>query len=288
MIGVGIPLAIGAAAAWAIGMTIAKPGIRQMDRLSYMIARWTLVALLTLAYGAIRGTLLFDDAWAVGMAALAGVLDAAAGGFFFLMAMQRTSAYRATTLASTAPLWGVFASVLLLGERLRWQAAAAAVLVVLGSMLLVERRSWDVESPWGPLFALLTGLLWGVAETVPSKLSLNAGIHPEALLLVFAAAGIAGILFVSPFLRRRIPRHITPRGLLYVSISAAGGAFLGWLLWLYGLELAPASVLSPIRGSTLLFAFVYSVLFLRERPPSRAVLGVLLVLGGVLLVSFAT
>lgn len=281
-----ILLTLGAAATWAIGMTIAKPGIRHLDRLSYMLIRWSIVAVLALLYGGIRGTLEFPSVWGVGMAALAGLLDAGVGGFFFLMAMQRTTAFRATTLASTAPLWGVFASILLLDELLRWQAIAAAVLVVIGSMLLVERRrSRHSNSSAGALFALLTGFFFGVAETVPSKLALNAGVPPETLLLVFAVAGVVGILAILPFLRRRIPVHIEPRGLFFVSVSAIVGAFLGWLLWLNGLELAPASILSPIRGATLLFAFVYSILFLRERPSGRACFGVLAVLAGVLLVS---
>lgn len=280
-------LALGSAAAWAIGMTIAKPGIRHLDRLTYMVTRWSIVAILTLLYATIRGALIFPSAFGVGMAALSGLLDAAVGGFFFLMAMQRTTAYRATTLASTAPLWGVFASILFLSEPLRWQAIVAAMLVILGSSLLVERRkSHHPDSRAGALYALLTGLLWGVAETVPSKLSLDAGMPPETLLLIFASAGVVGILAILPFLRKRIPVHIEPRGLFFVSVSAIGGAFLGWLLWLYGLELAPASILSPIRGATLLFAFAYSILFLRERPSCRALLGVLTVLAGVLLVSF--
>jgi drug/metabolite transporter (DMT)-like permease len=41
-----------------------------------------------------------------------------------------------------------------------------------------------------------------------------------------------------------------------------------------------------VRGSTLLFCLVYSVVFLRERPSPRALVGVLLAIGAVLLVSF--
>ena len=281
-----IPLAVGASAAWAIGMTIAKPGIRHMDRLSYMLFRWILVAVLAFLYGTSRGTLVFPGGRALLMASGAGLLDAAAGGFFYLMAMQRTSAHQTTTLSSTAPLWGVFSAIVILGDPLRWSVLVAAGMVVLGSTFLVSRKPGDPRHALsGPLFALLTGLLWGFAETVPSKLALEGGMSPETLLFVFACSGSVGICFLLPVLRGRIPRHTEGRGFLFVAISASAGAFLGWILWLNSLNLAPASVISPIRGSTLLFAFLYSILFLRERPRARAVVGVLLVLAGVLMVS---
>jgi len=281
-----IPLAIAASAAWAIGMTVAKPGIRYMDRLSYTLYRWILVAVLAFLYGTLRGTLVFPGGWPLLMASGAGLLDATAGGIFYLMAMQRTSAHQTTTLASTMPLWGVFSAIVILGDPFRWSVLVAAGMVVFGSTFLVSPNPGDSRHTFsGPLFALLTGLLWGFAETVPSKLALEGGMSPETFLFVFACSGFVGISLLVPILRRRIPRHTEGRGYLFVAISAGAGAFLGWILWLSSLELAPASVISPIRGSTLLFAFLYSILFLRERPKARAVGGVLLVLAGVLLVS---
>jgi uncharacterized membrane protein len=104
---------------------------------------------------------------------------------------------------------------------------------------------------------------------------------------VFALSGAVGMLVLLPFLRPRIPRRVEPRGFVFVVLSAVGGAFLGWLLWLHALNLAPASVISPIRGSTLLFALFYSFIFLRERPPWRSLIGIGLVLSGIVLVSIS-
>lgn len=289
MYGLAIPLAVAAAAAWAVGMTAAKPALRYMDRLTYMLTRWGMVTLVALLYAWGSGTLEFSGGWPIVMAVVAGLIDGTAGGFFYLTAMERTSAYQTTTLSGTAPLWGVLASVVLLAEPLRWSVFAAAGLVVLGACFLVERSPVDVRSrSSGALFALLTGVLWGAAETVPSKLALEGGLSPATLLFVFAFSSVLGVALLLPFVRSRIPRRIERRGLPFVVLSAVGGAFLGWILWLRGLELAPASVLSPIRGATMVFAFAYSILFLRERPTRGAFLGLAMILGGVLLVSFAT
>ena len=282
-----IPLAMAASAAWAIGMTAAKPGIRYLDRLSYTLYRWILVSALALAYGLVCGGLTFPGVIPVMWAAVAGFIDAALGGFVYLMAMERTSAHQTTTFSSTAPLWGVFSAVLFLREPLQGAIVAAAFLAVAGSVFLV--RGKDSVAPnalSGAALALATAFLWGFAETVPAKLALEGGLSPEALLFVFACAGALGAFLMIPLLRHRIPKRIEPRGFLYVLLSAGGGAFFGWLFWLNSLALAPASVLAPIRGLTLLFAFIYAMVFLRERPTGRAVIGAIFVLGGVVVVSF--
>lgn len=285
---IAILFAIFAAAAWAIGMTTAKPALRHMDLVSYTVMRWLLVSLLALVYALLTHRLIFPGWWAVALAIFAGILDSTFGGMFYLLAMERTSAYQTTTLSSTAPLWGVMGAILVLGEPLLWRVIVAAVLVILGAVFLTERRSSSLPKAWtGAAFALTTGFLWGFAETVPAKLALEAGMTPETLLVTFAVSGALGMLALTPILRARIPRRVETRGFLFVVISAIGGAFLGWLFWLYALGLAPASVISPIRGSTLLFAFVYSMVFLKERPTPKALVGIALVACGVVLVSLS-
>lgn len=283
---VAILLAISAAAAWAIGMTAAKPGVRHMDLITYTLARWLLVSVLALIYALVTHRLAFPGWWPIVLAAAAGLLDSTFGGMFYLMAMERTTAYQTTTLSSTAPFWGVLGAILLLGEQLQWRIVLAAILVIGGAVFLTERHHSRKPKAWlGAGFALITGILWGFAETVPAKLALQEGMSPETLLFVFALSGALGMFALVPILRPHIPRRVERRGILFVVLSAIGGAFLGWLLWLHALSLAPASVISPIRGSTLLFAFGYSVLFLKERPTPRALIGIALVAGGVLLVS---
>jgi len=280
-------LALASGATWAIGMTVAKPVLRHIDVLSYMFIRWLLVAPLALIYGLATGAFGFPSGYAVGMAALAGFLDSAIGGFLYLMAMERAPAYQTTTLASTAPVWGVAMAILILGEPLRWQVLVAAILVVSGAYCLVGHRMHIREHLLGSLFALLTGFLWGFAETVPSKLALEAGLPPAALLFVFACSGFVTIAAGLPLLRSRFPRRMDAAGLRLTVLSGICGAFLGWLFWLSALSLAPASVISPIRGSTLVFALVYSILFLRERMSRTALIGIALVCAGVVLVSTA-
>jgi drug/metabolite transporter (DMT)-like permease len=291
-----IGLAVAASAAWAVGMTAATPALRYVDRLTYLISRWGLVAGLALVYAVCTGHLAMPSIEAALWAVVVGLVDATAGGFFYLLALERGATYQVTAIANTAPLWGVLGAVLCLGEPLRWSVAVAAGLAVLGTWFLVEPHADSAGSPargmaaggraTGALLALLTGVLWGVAETVPAKLALEHGLSPETMLFVFALAGCVGAILLVPFLRRRIPVRAEPRGFLYVALSGVAGAGVGWLLWLFSLERAPASVVAPVRGMTLVFCLIFSVAFLRERPTARALLGIALAIGAVLVVSF--
>ncbi len=284
-----ILFAIAAGGTWAIGMTVAKPVLRHVDLLTYILARWALVAPLALLYAVASGTLGFPPSggYAIGMAALAGFVDSTLGGLFYLLAMERAPAYRTATLASTAPLWGVSTAILILGEPLRWQVLVAAALAVAGAYFLAGRRIRLRDHALGSLFGLLAGFFWGFAETIPSKLALEAGLSPATLLFVFSCASVGSIAIFTPFLRRRFPVRIDRVGVGLTILAGVGGAFFGWLFWLSALHLAPASLISPLRGSTLVFALVYSILFLRERPNRAAWIGVVLVAVGATLVSTA-
>ena len=286
--GEAIALALAASAAWGIGMTAATPSIRYVDRLTYLVVRWGLVAAFAAIYALSTRHFAVPALEPALWALVAGLVDATAGGFFYLLALERTSTDQATTLSNTAPLWGVFGAVLLLGEPLRWSAAAAAGLVIMGSFFLVRRSADGRRGISGLVLALLTGILWGVAETVPAKLALEQGLPPETLLFLFACAGCGGALALLPFLRRRTPVRVEAKGFLYVALSGVVGAGVGWLLWLFSLERAPASVVAPVRGATLVFCLIYSVVFLRERPSLRALVGIAFAAGAVLLVSFGS
>ena len=282
-------LAVAAAASWGVAMTVAKPGSRHLDPVTFLLTRWVLALILALLVAGIGGTLIFPGWDAIGLVVLGSFMNAVIGWTLYLLAMERAPGYRVTALASTAPLWGVLGAILFVGEPFHWAALVASLLVIAGAYFLVRERSSEGESILsGAILAIAAGILWGVSESVPMNLATQHGMPPETSIIVFALAAIAGITFLMPLLRRRIPSRRDRRGLWLAALSAVSGAFLGWFLWLNGLKLAPASLLAPVRGSTLLFTFVFSVLFLRERPSRWAIIGVGLVFGGVLLVSLGT
>jgi len=156
--------------------------------------RWVLAVAFVGVYGICTGSLVLPTGTAVAWIVLAAVLGALAGWVLYMMAMQRAPAHEVTTLASTVPLWGVLASILFLNEPFRWSAFVAAALVVAGAFFLVGGRNASTSHNHrvGALFARLTGVLWGVAETVPMKKALQLGATPETILAVFGGVAPSG------------------------------------------------------------------------------------------------
>ncbi|MGC9529039.1 MAG: DMT family transporter [Candidatus Bipolaricaulaceae bacterium] len=283
-----VVLALLAATFWAAGMVVTKAGLRQTDLSAFALARWTFALIIFLVYGGATGTLHFPSAGLVGMAGLAGVVDSFLGGLTYLSALSTSPAHQVAPLANTAPFWGVVAAVVILGEHPSAIAFLAAALVVGGTVLLVPtRRAASVaKGSWrGPVLALITGLLWGFSEIGPARFCLDRGMEPVSFMIVFsAAAGLCWACLVGSLSRRR-PLRVTGRGLGVAVVVAVLGSGLGWTLWLTGLRLAPASLLAPVRGATVLFSFLFSAVLLRERLTWRAGAGATLVFAGVFMVT---
>lgn len=283
-----IAFALGAAVCWALTQVLMKPGLQCMNRVAFGMARPWLGLLFIVPYALFRGGFAFSSWSIVGIACAGGVLNAFLGTWMFYFAIERSSAHQTASLANTGPFWGVVTSVLILGERPTVATFVAAVLVVVGAYFLLERGRGKPTRhhvlPW--LAALGAGFLWGFSSAVPAKYCLSNGMNPITyqFLMSVSSGGCWLGLALPSLLRCRL--SFTRRGLTYAFVTSLFGFFVGWILWLTGLELVPASFLSPISGTTVLFTFLFSIVFLRERPTWRAVIGGTFIFGGVFLVSW--
>jgi len=266
-----------------------KVGIANMPLCLFGFIRAVSGLIFVIPFGLLGSGFQFPAPALAVIAFAGGLLDSFVGTLLYLSALKKSPAHEALPLANTAPFWGVLAAVAFLGETPRFAAFAAAVLVVLGAYFLVKRSGGTSRrtTTWGPWMALAAGVVWGVAETVPVKYCLARGMDPvSSQLLVIGGAGFVwGVytLFCGKPGKASFPR----RGIGIAVLTGFTNLFLGWILWLAALERAPASLLSPVRGSVALFGFLFSILLLKERPSVRSAIGVLLVVGGVVLVSIA-
>ncbi|HAF70528.1 TPA: hypothetical protein DCL37_04130 [Candidatus Acetothermia bacterium] len=285
--GAAVFLVLGAALSWGIAQTVTKLGLSRMDTVCFATLRAILGLLLVVPYGFLTGAFRFGTTWLIGVAAFAGLIDSFLGTLLYMYALKRGEAHRAAALANTAPFWGVATAVLFLGEPARPTIFLAAVLVVAGTYFLVSPKDegQGPRSPLAGMAALGTAILWGIAETGPAKYCLDRGMAPVEFQVVLAGTAAAAWGLVAIF-RRRLDIH--PSGIRIAAFTAFTGFFLGWMLWLSGLKLAQASLLTPIRGGAMtISAFLISVLFLGERPSQRAWLGALLACGGVVLATIS-
>jgi len=283
----GIVLALTASAGWSTAMVLSSRGVRRLRLPAFAFARWGFVTLALLPVIAVSG--FRTTQWDLpGMAALTGFVDSVIGGALFLFSLKQSPAHQATALANTVPFWGVLAAVVFLGEAARWAAFLAAMLVVAGAALLARGRAKGAGSraaPIGAACALLTGVIWGWAEVVPARYCLDRGMPRIELLLIFAATAAISWGAVVLLFHHRHAVSFPRSGVRIAFLAALTGGVIGWIAWLASLQLAPAGLLSPIRGVTVLFSFLLSVVLLKERPTRQAAIGALLIFLGVVVVT---
>lgn len=289
IINVAILLAVSSAALWGGGQVIAKRGLENTSLPLFGSVRSFSALLFVVPFGLLTMGFPIPSLSLLGIAVLGGVLDSFVGTLLYMIALRTSPAHEVVPLSNTAPFWGVVAAVVLVGEAPRVASFVAAALVILGAYFLSSHRvrSDVASSRFGPWFALAAGAVWGVAEIAPTKYCLSNGMAPTTYQLVVVLAsglGWASYLFLKGKLR---PVSWSSQGIRIAVLTGFTNLFLGWIFWLFALDRAPASLISPIRGLVVLFGFVASVLILKERPSRRAGLGVLLIVAGVTLVSVA-
>ncbi len=274
---------------WGTGQVIAKRGLADTSLALFGFIRSGAAFLFVVVFGLFTTGFPVVASGLLVVAFFGGVLDSFVGAMLYMVALKGSPAHETIPLANTAPLWGVAAAVVFLSEPPRLAAFFAAALVVAGAYFLVSRRDRSQASAprFGPVIALAAGVTWGIAETVPVKYCLTHGMIPVTYQLL-AIGGSTAAWGVYLLLKGHLGRVRRSRmGMRIAVLTGCMNLFLGWLLWLAALDRAPASLVAPVRGLVVLFGFLASVIILKERPSRRCAIGVLLILGGVMLVSIA-
>lgn len=277
-------VAIGGCACWAGVQVISKIALRDTSMFVFASVEFFLMLILVTIYGLLTGQLVYSGERLTVVSMVGGFADSFAGIMLYLMAIKRIDAHKAAPLANIAPFWGLITAIFFLDETARPILFISAILIVLGSYFLTSSKkeryliTWDL----GVLFALAAGLLWGVAETVPTKYCLSKGMNPTTYQFVLVTISSVAWGLTALIVRTRRNLKYTSRG---VAIGILCGIFtlLGWILWLTALNAVKASQLAPFRGSLVLFAFLFSILLLREKISIRSLLGITMIIGGLIL-----
>jgi DME family drug/metabolite transporter len=278
-------LSLVAAFLFATGIQFARVGLEQVDTRT---ATLTQIGAATLLYWIAAP--FFVDAWFFASPAI--VLLAAIGLFRpFLSANLAMAGTRllgptiSSTLASTAPMFGVFLGVLVLGESLTLPVICGALGIVLGVACL----SWkgDVDRAW-PLWAIAlpvgAALLRTLAqmfakigmESIPSPFFVGlAGYTVSFAIALITARGPIG---------RRSGRLWTPGSKWLVITGICYGFAI--LSLNTALQCGQLVVVSPIVACSPLFSLLLGRLVFRERSiDRRVVLAVVLVVPSVVLIA---
>jgi drug/metabolite transporter (DMT)-like permease len=281
----GALAALGSAIAWAVTSLLARTLMAELGSVGVNAVRSTiggviLVAWVLMAAGPGVFAAISTRAWV--LLALSIVVAIALGDTVFFESSRALGLARAMTISTTYPLGAALIAAAFLDEPVTLAIAVGALVTLAGLVLIVapwaerppEERFW-----FGVGTAAVASLAWGISTVlVKPPLAEMDAVTAQAIRLPLASA----FLWLLPWARG------APRALARCGRSArARIVVLGVItsvssvMFVAGVKHAGVAVASVLSSTAPMFAIPLAVAFLGERLTARAVLGVAVTVGGI-------
>ncbi len=185
-----------------------------------------------------------------------------------------------------APLLTALGGVALLGENLTWHGWSGLLLLVGGVLLLSVggRRSIHVD-PRGVHYALLTALTICAYTLVDGIGARHAGNSVSYTATLFVGCGVA----MFGYLLWRGGRGVLAEMPRHWKVGALGGGMqlVSYGIAIWAMTVAPIALIAALRETSVVFATLIAVFFLKEPLNVVRVAAVVLVLCGLLMLRLA-
>ncbi|MFH1561554.1 MAG: DMT family transporter [Patescibacteria group bacterium] len=240
------------------------------------------VALLFLSYALFTKTLEFPDLSGIGLNILILALFYSLGNVLTFKAFKVAEASEVSVIFASNSVWSVLAAIIMLGEKLTTKNIFGIVLVVLGvAAINFSRSRWQINK--GHLYALLGAMLFGIAFTNDAYIISRYNSISSYMILAFTLPALATLGF-KPRSIGNINQYLNKKtipSLLFCAVFYALSALTIFTAYKTG---GPASIISPIQQTNIIFTVVISYFLLKEKDRLfNKVLGAVLVFAGVLL-----
>ncbi len=188
----------------------------------------------------------------------------------------------------SAPLMTASVTALLIGERLGFAGWSGIAILAAGVLLLSLRGGRLLEPPdrravFFALFTAFTICLYSVVDGIGARTAGNP--HPYTLAMFVGNA----LVMIVYFAIRRGPSGFVPvlrKGPRSWSLGLAGGTLqlLSYGIAIWAMTLAPIALVAALRETSVLFAALIALVFLKEPlRPARIIAALMIVTGLVLI-----
>ena len=142
-----------------------------------------------------------------------------------------------------------------------------------------------MESLKAILWAILAALVWGSAP-VFFKLGLKGEISPLSGIFFHNLTATIFALLTLLILKEN-PLSYTFKEIFFVSLGGFVSGFLGLLVYYKAVKAGEVSIVAPIASSSPLFSTLLAVLILGEEFTVKKFVGTILIVLGIILVSYS-
>ena len=282
---VGALCALGSAMSWSVTSLVVSALAPGIGTFTINAARTTLTAAIVVGWMLVvggLGVIVTLSMASFALLAVSIVLAIAVGDTIFFESAQRLGLGRAMTISMCYPVVAASLAVLLLHERLTAAIIVGGLITLVGLVLIVTAR---VEPPGAPrawrgvVEALMAGLAWAVS-VVALRVPLEEidAVTAQAIRLPVGAA----ILWVTPWALRGVPALRRGGWRLWARlVGLAALTAVSSVMYSASVKYAGVAMATVLSSTAPLFAVPLGVIFLGERLPWLAVLGVVITVAGI-------
>jgi drug/metabolite transporter (DMT)-like permease len=202
------------------------------------------------------------------------------------------------TLKKTEVMLTALVGLVVLGEGVSPAVAAAIAVGFAGVLLLSDPPTGETALPWcarvfnaASGYGLASGLLFGISAVCyrGATLSLQGGDELLRAAVALLAATLVQTLTLGLWLALREPGEIGRVAVAWRVAAPMGlASMLGSLGWFTAFALQTAAYVKALGQVELVFTFLFSVFWLRERSSAKELGGVALIVLSVLLILLAS
>ncbi|HIK54273.1 MAG TPA: DMT family transporter [Synechococcales cyanobacterium M55_K2018_004] len=281
--------ALAAALIWAIASLLFMGLGRQLSPLMLNLIKSSIaIALILLTLFLQSKSLPQVGLWAIGLLLLSGAIGIGLGDTAYFGSINCLGARRALLLESLAPPMTAMLASVFLREQLKAIAWMGIVLTVLGvAWVIVERAPAGMLGQYRPQRGIGFGLMAALGQAsgaVLSRAALADTSMPPLWSTLFRLLGgvlvLAIILMVQQHSWQEIKQLRSPRLLTLTIATAFLGTYLGIWLQQTALKYTQAGIAQALTSTSPLFVIPIAIAW-GERVSVRAILGVLVAIGGV-------
>lgn len=276
---------------WGSNVVVARGLVQGMPAPGLIVARWSLAALILLAFA---GPSLWRQrrlAWAHrGTLLLLGVTGIAGFNSLVYLALAHTTAVNGSLIQGGIPITVVCLSWLTGGERATGRTLVAMAIAFAGLAVIVTHG--DLETLWalrfnpGDALIALGIWLWGFYIVMVNRRP--TGLTPGAFLLAIVLVGETALLVSAAVgLLRPLAFEPTPARLAGIAYIATFPSAIAYYLWNRGVAAIGPNRAGQSQYLLPVFGSLFAVLLLGETFALYNAVGTVLVLGGVYLVTAA-
>ncbi len=230
---------------------------------------------------------------------ISGVVGIGLGDTAYFAALNSLGARRTLLLETLSPPIGALLAWIFIGEQLVPLAWCGIFLTLLGIVWVISERNRASVNSRGILRNAHVGIIWAmlaaIAQASGAVISrfalLQSDISPleSSLIRLVAGSFIVVLLLLLPYSSKiqqsQIQWRLSLKSLGAIAIAAFGSTYLGIWLQQTSLKFAPTGIAQTLLATSPLFILPI-VAFMGEKISIRAILGVLLAIGGITLLFF--